>query len=194
MPCASITSARRACSPRSCGRSASCRPSQIRAAGQAINSAKESLTAALDARREALESERVAAALTKSGVDVTLPGRGERAGQLHPVTRTLRRMVAIFEHAGFDVAHGPRGRGRVLQLHRAEHPRGPSRARDARHVLSELRAPAAHAHVAGADPRAQGERRADPVDRAGPRLPARLGPHALRRCSTKSKASSWIAT
>ncbi len=82
-------------------------PEQIRAAGQAINSAKESLTAALDARREALESERVAAALTKSGVDVTLPGRGERAGQLHPVTRTLRRMVAIFEHAGFDVHTGP---------------------------------------------------------------------------------------
>jgi phenylalanyl-tRNA synthetase alpha chain len=82
-------------------------PEQIRVAGQAINSAKESLTAALDARREALESERVAAALAKSGVDVTLPGRGERAGQLHPVTRTLRRMVAIFEHAGFDVHTGP---------------------------------------------------------------------------------------
>ncbi len=55
-------------------------PGEIRAAGQAINSAKESLTAALDARREALESERVAAALAKSAIDVTLPGRGERAG------------------------------------------------------------------------------------------------------------------
>ena len=63
--------------------------------------------AALDARREALETERVAAALAKSAIDVTLPGRGERAGQLHPVTRTLRRMVAIFEHAGFDVHTGP---------------------------------------------------------------------------------------
>src|SRR5207245_786751 len=40
-------------------------------------------------------------------IDVTLPGRGERAGQLHPVTRTLRRMVAILEHAGFDVHTGP---------------------------------------------------------------------------------------
>ena len=80
---------------------------QIPAAGQAINSAKETLTAALDARRDLLENARVAATLAADAIDVTLPGRGERAGQLHPVTRTLRRMVAILEHAGFDVHTGP---------------------------------------------------------------------------------------
>ncbi len=82
-------------------------PEQIPVAGKAINSAKASLTAALEARREMLESARVAAALAAEAIDVTLPGRGERAGQLHPVTRTLRRMVEILGHAGFDVHTGP---------------------------------------------------------------------------------------
>jgi len=82
-------------------------PEQIPAVGKAINTAKETLTAALDARRDLLENARVAAALAADAIDVTLPGRGERVGQLHPVTRTLRRMVAILEHAGFDVHTGP---------------------------------------------------------------------------------------
>jgi len=82
-------------------------PEQIPAAGKAINSAKASLNAAIDSRREALERERVAAALSAEAIDVTLPGRGERLGQIHPVTRTLRRMVSILEHAGFDVHTGP---------------------------------------------------------------------------------------
>jgi phenylalanyl-tRNA synthetase alpha chain len=82
-------------------------PEQIPAAGKAINTAKATLTTAIDARREALEQARVAAALSAQAVDVTLPGRGERIGQLHPVTRTLRRMVEILGHAGFDVHTGP---------------------------------------------------------------------------------------
>jgi phenylalanyl-tRNA synthetase alpha chain len=82
-------------------------PELIPAAGKEINSAKESLGAAIDARRALLERERVEAELAAQALDVTLPGRGERAGQLHPVTRTLRRMIRIFDRAGFDVHTGP---------------------------------------------------------------------------------------
>jgi phenylalanyl-tRNA synthetase alpha chain len=82
-------------------------PEQIPAAGKAINTAKASLTTTIDARREALEQARVAAALTAQAIDVTLSGRGDSVGQLHPVTRTLRRMVEILGHAGFDVHTGP---------------------------------------------------------------------------------------
>jgi phenylalanyl-tRNA synthetase alpha chain len=80
---------------------------EIPAAGKAINDAKAALTAALDARRDILEQERLAAQLAAETLDVTLPGRGEPSGQLHPVTRTLRRMIAILDHAGFDVHTGP---------------------------------------------------------------------------------------
>ena len=82
-------------------------PAEIPAAGKAINDAKASLTAAIDARRAALESRRLEEQLTAESLDVTLPGRGTVPGQLHPVTRTLRRMVEILSHAGFDVHTGP---------------------------------------------------------------------------------------
>jgi phenylalanyl-tRNA synthetase alpha chain len=62
---------------------------------------------AIDARREALERAAVEAELQAGRIDVTLPGRGEARGSLHPVTRTRLRIEAIFREAGFDVATGP---------------------------------------------------------------------------------------
>jgi len=82
-------------------------PAEIPAAGKAINDAKSALTAAIDARRDALEAQRLERQLAADALDVTLPGRGITPGQLHPVTRTLRRMVEILSHAGFDVHTGP---------------------------------------------------------------------------------------
>ncbi|RPI63684.1 MAG: phenylalanine--tRNA ligase subunit alpha [Lysobacterales bacterium] len=82
-------------------------PAEIPAAGKAINDAKSALAAAIDARRDALEVRRLAEQLSAETLDVTLPGRGTAPGQLHPVTRTLRRMVKILSHAGFDVHTGP---------------------------------------------------------------------------------------
>ncbi len=77
------------------------------AAGQAINVAKEALQTALQARREALDAEQLAAQLAAGAIDVTLPGRGRQLGGLHPVTRTLERVEAIFRAAGFSVRTGP---------------------------------------------------------------------------------------
>jgi phenylalanyl-tRNA synthetase alpha chain len=82
-------------------------PAEIPAAGKAINDAKSALETAIEARRELLEARRVAQQLAAEKLDVTLPGRGNLPAQLHPVTRTLRRMVAILSHAGFDVHTGP---------------------------------------------------------------------------------------
>ncbi len=82
-------------------------PAEIPAAGKAINDAKAALAAAIDVRRDALEARRLAVELAAEALDVTLPGRGMAPGQLHPVTRTLRRMVEILSHAGFDVHTGP---------------------------------------------------------------------------------------
>ena len=77
------------------------------AAGQRINEAKQALQVALDGRKEALERERVARELLSGRVDVTLPGRGEERGALHPITRTRQRIEMLFRRAGFDVAEGP---------------------------------------------------------------------------------------
>jgi phenylalanyl-tRNA synthetase alpha chain len=80
---------------------------QIPAAGKAINTAKTALADAIDARRAALEARRLEAQLAADAIDVTLSGRGEEPGHLHPVTRSLRRIVQILGHAGFEVHTGP---------------------------------------------------------------------------------------
>jgi len=82
-------------------------PAEIPAAGKAINDAKSALTATIEARRGALAALELERQLAADALDVTLPGRGTAPGQLHPVTRTLRRMVEILGHAGFDVHTGP---------------------------------------------------------------------------------------
>ncbi len=77
------------------------------AAGQAINRAKQQVQTALEARKNALEDADLAAQLEAEAVDVSLPGRGQPTGSVHPVTRTLQRIEAIFAGGGFTVAQGP---------------------------------------------------------------------------------------
>ena len=77
------------------------------AAGQAINAAKSRLVERLDARRAQLEQAELDAALEADSVDVTLPGRAELPGGLHPITRTLERIESMFRSVGFAIAEGP---------------------------------------------------------------------------------------
>ncbi len=71
------------------------------AAGQKINDAKAAIHAALEAHRERLEQQSLSADLARGTIDVTLPGRGQEAGSVHPVTRTRLRIERIFMQAGF---------------------------------------------------------------------------------------------
>jgi phenylalanyl-tRNA synthetase alpha chain len=78
-----------------------------KAAGQAINAAKERLEQALETRRGELAEEKLRGQLAQEALDVTLPGRGRGRGGLHPVIRTWQRVEQIFRSIGFDVADGP---------------------------------------------------------------------------------------
>jgi len=77
------------------------------AAGARINEAKTKLEAALNARRASIADAKLAAQLAGEALDVTLPGRGAGTGTLHPITRTLARVEALFRSLGFTVADGP---------------------------------------------------------------------------------------
>jgi len=77
------------------------------AAGQAINRAKQTVQAAIEARRQTLERAALEARLEAEALDVTLPGRGQAGGGLHPITRTLERIEELFAQIGFEVAEGP---------------------------------------------------------------------------------------
>ncbi len=77
------------------------------AAGQAINKAKQELEAVIGDRKQELEQQALEDRLASESVDVTLPGRGQTSGGLHPVTRTLERINRLFANSGFKVAEGP---------------------------------------------------------------------------------------
>jgi phenylalanyl-tRNA synthetase alpha chain len=78
-----------------------------KARGAEINQAKARIETALQARRDALAEAELEAQLKAQALDVTLPGRQRGTGGLHPVSRTLERIEAIFASMGFDVAEGP---------------------------------------------------------------------------------------
>ena len=82
-------------------------PEQRRERGAALNRLKEDLTAAVEARRLILDAETLNEKLAAERIDVTLPPRPDRAGSIHPVSRTLEEMYAIFGAMGFSVAEGP---------------------------------------------------------------------------------------
>ena len=77
------------------------------AAGKRLNDGKQAILRALDARRETLSSNALRSRLESGRLDVTLPGRGQSSGGLHPVTRTIERISSLFRAIGFEVVEGP---------------------------------------------------------------------------------------
>jgi len=75
--------------------------------GQWVNEAKQTVSTALQARKETLENAASEARLARESIDVTLPGRDGRLGGRHPVSRTLERLEQLFLRLGFEVADGP---------------------------------------------------------------------------------------
>ena len=75
--------------------------------GKSVNLAKQEVAGLIDAKAKSLAEAAMEAALKAETIDVTLPGRGEQTGGLHPVTRTLQRIQQYFERIGFQVAEGP---------------------------------------------------------------------------------------
>ncbi|MFN0146220.1 MAG: phenylalanine--tRNA ligase subunit alpha [Dehalococcoidia bacterium] len=83
-------------------------PAESRGAfGAGANRLKLALEDALDTASERLRAATIAALSTTEALDVTLPGRPQVHGRLHPVTQTLRDITAAFAEMGFRVAEGP---------------------------------------------------------------------------------------
>lgn len=78
-----------------------------KAAGEAINRAKEAVAEALQSRKLVLEAEALAQRLASERIDVTQPGRGLLPANAHPVSKTLERISEIFSRLGYQTAQGP---------------------------------------------------------------------------------------
>ena len=77
------------------------------AAGAAINQSKQQVQETINQRKETIDSAATTELLQREAIDITLPGRGQQAGALHPVTRTIERIEEIFSAAGFNTVEGP---------------------------------------------------------------------------------------
>ncbi len=80
---------------------------QRKAAGEAINRARDAIGEALSMRKAVLEDAALDAKLAGETLDVTLPGRNGARGGIHPVSRTLERIAEIFGRLGYELADGP---------------------------------------------------------------------------------------
>jgi phenylalanyl-tRNA synthetase alpha chain len=77
------------------------------AAGAKINEAKQRVQQAIQVKKEALEQAAINEKLSSEKLDVTLSGRANTRGHLHPVTKTLQRIEEIFTAVGYTVEQGP---------------------------------------------------------------------------------------
>lgn len=82
-------------------------PAERSTLGKQLNVAKQAIEALVTERQQRLSQAELDARLAQEAIDVTLPGRGAGRAGLHPVTRTIERVEAIFRSIGFDVADGP---------------------------------------------------------------------------------------
>lgn len=75
--------------------------------GKIVNAAKAEIAKLIEAQGDALKQKELAAKIASEKIDVTLPGRKQPLGYLHPLTLTLQRIKDIFVHMGFSVEEGP---------------------------------------------------------------------------------------
>lgn len=81
-------------------------PEERKLQGQALNTVKQSIMVALNAKQQQLEDEVLASQLAKEAIDVTLPGRGQVLGALHPITLMQKTIANYFSQLGFTIASG----------------------------------------------------------------------------------------
>ncbi len=76
-------------------------------AGAAINQAKARVEELVAAQRDSILGRELDARLAAEAIDVTLPGRRELPGGLHPIARAQEQVEKLFATMGFAVADGP---------------------------------------------------------------------------------------
>jgi len=82
-------------------------PEERARAGKRLNSLKQSLEQALEARQARFAEDVLRRRLDSEWLDLTLPAAGPRPGSLHPVTQVQREVEEVFVSLGFAVVSGP---------------------------------------------------------------------------------------
>jgi len=75
--------------------------------GKIVNEIKQELQQALNEKTQFLQELELNAQLTQEKIDITLAGRGNPVGSLHPITSIKERVISLFSQMGFSVVEGP---------------------------------------------------------------------------------------
>tara|TARA_B110000467_G_C18316262_1_gene481687 strand:+ start:1032 stop:2018 length:987 start_codon:yes stop_codon:yes gene_type:complete len=76
-------------------------------AGQRINSIKEKVQSLIETKKLVLADVSIQEKIASSSIDVTLNGRKNYRGNIHPISSILREIESIFHNSGFRVEDGP---------------------------------------------------------------------------------------
>ena len=82
-------------------------PEQRKIQGAVLHSVRETINTALTARQTELQQAALQQKLASEQIDISLPGRGQTLGSIHPVIQVQERICQFFTKAGFVVATGP---------------------------------------------------------------------------------------
>jgi len=82
-------------------------PDDRKTFGDRVNRVKDAVWRAIEARAVLLAEAALQAQLAAETIDVTLAGRGDGVGGIHPITRTIRRIKQLFGELGFATVEGP---------------------------------------------------------------------------------------
>lgn len=75
--------------------------------GQKVNEVRDTVTAALDEKKEILKNIEKLKKIEEEKTDITLPGEEVELGSFHPITETTNFLKDIFIKMGFDISEGP---------------------------------------------------------------------------------------
>ena len=75
--------------------------------GQWINDAKREISELIQEKKQQLKEQELELKLASERIDVTLPGRAEKVGSVHPVTQIKQQIICFFSRLGFDTVSGP---------------------------------------------------------------------------------------
>jgi len=81
-------------------------PEARKAQGAVLHAVREAINDALNQRQGLLQKAALDAKLASETIDITMDGRGQQAGSIHPVTQVTERMCQFFVKAGFTVESG----------------------------------------------------------------------------------------
>ncbi len=84
-----------------------CTPQERPIVGQQINEVKQEIASLLQTKTEELQAKEQQIRFEKERIDISLPGKHQRLGRIHPITQMMEKVLGILSSMGFSVEYGP---------------------------------------------------------------------------------------